>query len=171
MIYDNNLGDFACSQTREFKQKRVNASIQKEKSLPFNSTSNIYESVLDFELNEDSRVSGFANSNDSGIHSSTNGTYLISQTHNQQENSDNRTIESLYSSVISSKKSMDTLATSRDVSSGLDDKSCSNNGSDDLEEEDYVNVQHLEQHELPLGWVKCCGNFILPTYFIIETKN
>lgn len=53
--------------------------------------------------------------------------------------------DSLYSSVISSKKSCDFF--SRELSSY--------SKLDSADEADDV-IKHVEQHELPLGWIRCC---------------
>jgi hypothetical protein len=38
-----------------------------------------------------------------------------------------------------------------------DNSALNKKDEDELEEEEIV---HLEQHELPLGWVKCCGKIL-----------
>lgn len=128
-------------------------------------------------------------SNDSGIHSEDRLNRLDSNpgtaTTTTQSNSLKTSAEnSLYSSVISSKKSSDKLSRETSAYSRLDEfgemlpsieplldpiesqqdlpqQQEQQQSADEYDEEANVNryssFKHLEQHELPLGWVRCCG--------------
>jgi len=67
--------------------------------------------------------------------------------HSEKTNNDE---DSLYSSVMSSKKSGDFFSREFSNYSKLDSVG---NDEDDL---DLSHIKHVEQHELSLGWIKCC---------------
>lgn len=74
---------------------------------------------------------------DSGIHSENLTRHNSEQSKCSSIQASQNGIDSLYSSIISSKKSTDNLC--------------------DYDDLDWENsVTNVEQHELPLGWMRCC---------------
>lgn len=122
-------------------------------------------------------------SNDSGIHSEDRLNRLDSNHGTTSSNTQTSSLKtsaenSLYSSVISSKKSNDKLSRETSAYSRLDEfgevlqlasnESVSTEAKLDQPEQTILQTdgdspggllsfKHLEQHELPLGWVRCCG--------------
>jgi amyloid beta (A4) precursor protein-binding family B protein 2 (Fe65-like) len=60
--------------------------------------------------------------------------------------------DSLYSSVMSKKSSTDFLSREFSSSSKLADSADEDESASGL----FHNIKHVEQHELPLGWIRCC---------------
>lgn len=82
-------------------------------------------------------------SNDSGIHSDDRL--------NRHSNSTSM-MDTLYSSVISTKKSENEI-NSKTSNDAIEQEPCSDNYDEiDLNTE----IVHVEQHALPLGWIRCC---------------
>ena len=86
-------------------------------------------------------------SSDSGIQSDDRLNRHSVQTNLKADESRNGE-DSLYSSIISSKKSSENLIGELANLSKMDP-----NDSD----ESSSSIIHVEQHELPLGWIRCCG--------------
>ncbi|CAF0713738.1 unnamed protein product, partial [Brachionus calyciflorus] len=97
----------------------------------------IYETILDYKKfkNSDIDLISSPDSQDSGIHLTRHNS---EQSKCSSIQASQNGIDSLYSSIISSKKSSDNLCDFEDSDS-----------SDQF-------IVHVEQHELPLGWIRCC---------------
>ena len=128
----------------------------------------IYESILD--LNQDNkrhqattkipRNISSPKSHDSGIHSDERLTRHNSNNHTNLTRNNASCEDSLYSSIISS----DHLTRELSVNSKLNEEEANYiqneeafNETSYKEDADEEVIHHLDQCDLPLGWVKCCG--------------
>ena len=94
-------------------------------------------------------------SNDSGIHSDDRL--------NRHSNSTS-IMDSLYSSVISTKKSESEIN-----GKASNDATAQETSSDNYDEIDLdTEIVHVEQHALPLGWIRCCGNDLRIEYISLK---
>ncbi|RMZ95908.1 amyloid beta A4 precursor -binding family B member 2-like isoform X1 [Brachionus plicatilis] len=96
----------------------------------------MYESIYDLKNYKNSELD-LISSPDSGIHSENLTRHNSEQSKCSSIQASQNGIDSLYSSIISSKKSSDNLC--------------------DYDDSDWESsATNVEQHELPLGWMRCC---------------